>query len=135
MYITDNAQSSGADSPADYQTKTATDEAGYTYEYVTNDPLQARVYRLPNGLTVYLSQYRASPRIQSYITVKAGGKFDPASRCSIASSACLSITAPSPTRSSAKRTTKKSTKCRARRPSWPWPTSTTNCVPCWVPKG
>ena len=28
---------------------------GYTYKYVTNDPMQARFYTLANGLTVILS--------------------------------------------------------------------------------
>ena len=36
-----------------YETKTA-DSNGYTYEYVTNDPLKVRIYTLKNGLKVYL---------------------------------------------------------------------------------
>lgn len=57
---------------------------GYTYEYVTNDPLQVRIYTLKNGLKVYLSQYKAEPRVMTSIAVKAGGKFDPANATGLA---------------------------------------------------
>lgn len=57
---------------------------GYTYEYVTNDPLKVRIYTLKNGLKVYLSQYAAQPRIQTQIAVKAGGKNDPADNTGLA---------------------------------------------------
>ena len=59
-----------------HQLKTTT-ENGYTYQYVTNDPTKTRIYTLDNGLKVYLSQYKASPRAQVSIAVKAGGKNDP----------------------------------------------------------
>lgn len=65
-------------------TKTATDKNGYTYEYVTNDPSDTRVYTLKNGLKVYLSVYKEEPRIETYIPVKAGGKFDPANSTGLA---------------------------------------------------
>ncbi|MBX2945686.1 MAG: insulinase family protein [Cyclobacteriaceae bacterium] len=61
---------------AKFETKKG-ESGGYTYEYVTNDPLQARIYTLKNGLKVYLSQYNAAPRIYTQIAVKAGGKNDP----------------------------------------------------------
>ncbi len=57
---------------------------GYTYEYVEKDPLNVRVYTLNNGLKVYLSQYKAQPRIQTQIAVKAGGKNDPATNTGLA---------------------------------------------------
>ena len=57
---------------------------GYSYEYVTNDPLKVRIYTLKNGLKVYLSQYKAEPRIQTQIAVKAGGKNDPATNTGLA---------------------------------------------------
>jgi len=57
---------------------------GYSYEYVTNDPLNVRIYTLKNGLKVYLSQYTAAPRIQTQIAVKAGGKNDPATNTGLA---------------------------------------------------
>lgn len=41
------------------------------------DPLQARVYRLKNGLSVYLTQNKLEPRLQTYIAVRAGSKNDP----------------------------------------------------------
>jgi predicted Zn-dependent peptidase len=48
------------------------------YETALNDPLQARIYTLKNGMKVYLSVYKNAPRIQTYIAVKAGSKNDPA---------------------------------------------------------
>ena len=65
-------------------TKTATDSNGYKYEYVENDPSETRIYSLENGLKVYLSVYKEEPRIQTYIPVKAGGKFDPATSTGLA---------------------------------------------------
>ena len=49
----------------------------YNYETYPNDPLKARIYTLENGLKVYLTVYKDKPRIQTYIAVKAGSKFDP----------------------------------------------------------
>src|SRR6188508_3102252 len=66
-----------------YELKTQ-EQNGYTYEYVTNDPLKVRIYTLKNGLKVYLSQYKAEPRIQTQIAVKAGGKNDPATNTGLA---------------------------------------------------
>lgn len=67
-----------------YATKTATDEAGYTYEYVTGDESKTRIYTLDNGLKLYMSVYKNAPRIQTFIPVKAGGKFDPANSTGLA---------------------------------------------------
>ena len=63
--------------------KTATSK-GYTYKYVTNDPMKARFYTLKNGLTVILSPTPKDPRIQSYIAVKAGSKTDPSTNTGLA---------------------------------------------------
>jgi predicted Zn-dependent peptidase len=49
----------------------------YTYTTIAGDPLHARIYKLANGLTVYMTVYKDEPRIQTYIAVKAGSKFDP----------------------------------------------------------
>ncbi|HET6224964.1 MAG TPA: insulinase family protein, partial [Bacteroidia bacterium] len=49
----------------------------YKYKTVPNDPLNARIYKLDNGLTVYMSVYKNAPRIQTYIAVRAGSKNDP----------------------------------------------------------
>lgn len=57
---------------------------GYRYEYAENDPLKVRIYTLKNGLKVYLSQYKAEPRVQTQIAVKAGGKNDPADNTGLA---------------------------------------------------
>ena len=66
-----------------FTTKTA-ESQGYRYEYVTNDPLKVRIYTLPNGLKVYLSDYKNAPRVQTFIVVRAGGKNDPASATGLA---------------------------------------------------
>ncbi|MDX2188470.1 MAG: insulinase family protein [Bacteroidota bacterium] len=67
-----------------YQTQTLKDEAGYTYTTVTDDPLKTRIYKLQNGLTVYLSVYKNTPRIQTFIAVRAGSKNDPSSLTGLA---------------------------------------------------
>jgi predicted Zn-dependent peptidase len=56
----------------------------YTYYTAENDPLKARIYKLDNGLTVYLTVYKNEPRIQTYIAVKAGSKNDPADATGLA---------------------------------------------------
>lgn len=41
------------------------------------DPLQAHVYKLDNGLTVYLSENHQEPRFHAEIAVRAGSRNDP----------------------------------------------------------
>jgi predicted Zn-dependent peptidase len=50
----------------------------YRYETVKGDPMGSRIYTLPNGLKVYMAVNKETPRIQTYIAVKVGGKNDPA---------------------------------------------------------
>ncbi|MFT4093038.1 MAG: insulinase family protein [Niabella sp.] len=50
---------------------------GYTYRYVTNDPMKARFYTLKNGLSVILSPNKVSPRISVQIAVRTGSNNDP----------------------------------------------------------
>ncbi len=66
-----------------YQTQT-TSSAGYTYEYVTDDPTQTRIYTLENGLKVYLSKFENAPRVHIFTAVKAGGKNDPENNTGLA---------------------------------------------------
>lgn len=49
----------------------------YTYKTVEGDPMQARIYTLDNGLTVYLTQNKEKPEIQTFIVVRAGSQNDP----------------------------------------------------------
>lgn len=56
----------------------------YTYESVPNDPLNARIYTLDNGLKVYLTVNKDEPRIQTYIAVRVGGKNDPSETTGLA---------------------------------------------------
>ncbi len=49
----------------------------YNFTAIPNDPMHARIYTLPNGLTVYLSVYKDAPRIQTAIAVRTGSKNDP----------------------------------------------------------
>ncbi len=49
----------------------------YPYETVSGDSLHTRIYRLRNGLAVYMSPVRNIPRIYTSIAVRAGSKFDP----------------------------------------------------------
>ena len=50
----------------------------YRYETVKGDPMNTRIYTLENGLKVYMSVNKETPRIQTYIAVRVGGKNDPA---------------------------------------------------------
>lgn len=58
--------------------------AKYQYETVEGDPLNAKIYTLPNGLKVYMTVNTEQPRIQTYIAVRAGGKNDPAETTGLA---------------------------------------------------
>ncbi len=50
---------------------------GYTYKYVTNDPMNTRFYTLKNGLSVILSPNKKEPRIAVRIPVRTGSNTDP----------------------------------------------------------
>lgn len=67
-----------------YKTETATDNNGVSYEYVTNDPMNARIYTLKNGLKIYLTKNTETPRIQTLIAVKAGSAYDPSETTGLA---------------------------------------------------
>ena len=56
----------------------------YAYRTFENDPFGVREYTLDNGLKVYLSVYKDSPRIQTYIAVRAGSKNDPSETTGLA---------------------------------------------------
>jgi zinc protease len=60
-----------------YQVKTEKDKNGYSYEIVTDDPIQARIYTLKNGLKVYLSSNADEPRLATLIAVRAGSTSEP----------------------------------------------------------
>lgn len=51
---------------------------------VPNDILQAKIYTLKNGLKVYMTVNKTEPKIQTYIAVKAGSKFDPSDNTGLA---------------------------------------------------
>ena len=55
-----------------YQKKVAKDSNGYTYEAVSNDPAELRIYTLQNGLKVYLSPNHNEPRVMGLIGIKIG---------------------------------------------------------------
>lgn len=56
----------------------------YEYRTVPNDPLNTKIYTLPNGLQVFMSVNKDQPRIQTYIAVRVGGKNDPAETTGLA---------------------------------------------------
>ena len=62
---------------AQLKTVKKTDNKGYTYEMVENDPSNTRIYTLKNGLKIYLAQIKDEPRIQTHIAVKTGSNNDP----------------------------------------------------------
>jgi len=48
------------------------------------DPMAAQIYRLDNGLTVYLTENHETPRFEAQIAVRAGSKHDPAESTGLA---------------------------------------------------
>lgn len=48
------------------------------------DPMQAHIYQLDNGLTIYLTQNKEEPRFYAEIAVRAGSKHDPQDATGIA---------------------------------------------------
>lgn len=56
----------------------------YVYDSVPGDPLHTKIYTLPNGLKVFMSQNPREPRIQANIAVRVGGKNDPAETTGLA---------------------------------------------------
>ncbi|MBZ0203261.1 MAG: insulinase family protein [Ignavibacteria bacterium] len=56
----------------------------YPYTTVDGDPTRSRIYKLNNGLTVFLTVYKNEPRIQTYIPIRAGSKNDPSDATGLA---------------------------------------------------
>ena len=56
----------------------------HPYTSYDNDPANARVYVMENGLTVYLSQNKDKPRIQTLFAVRTGSRNDPADATGLA---------------------------------------------------
>lgn len=67
-----------------HETMQAKDANGFTYEYVSNDPMGVRIYTLENGLKVYMAVNTDAPRIQTLIAVRAGSRNDPAETTGLA---------------------------------------------------
>ena len=51
--------------------------AARQFQTVANDPLDTKMYTLPNGLKVFMTVNKDTPRIQTYVAVRVGGKNDP----------------------------------------------------------
>ncbi len=51
--------------------------AKHKYETVKGDPMNTMIYTLDNGLKVYMTVNKETPRVQTYIAVKVGSKNDP----------------------------------------------------------
>ncbi|RDD29616.1 peptidase M16 [Prosthecochloris sp. ZM] len=64
--------------------KTMSSVKDYSYTTIPEDSLHTRIYRLENGLTVYMSPYHNEPRIYTSIAVRAGSKNDPAETTGLA---------------------------------------------------
>ena len=56
----------------------------YEFQTVPGDPLDTKMYTLPNGLKIFMSVNKDEPRIQTYIAVRVGGKNDPAETTGLA---------------------------------------------------
>jgi predicted Zn-dependent peptidase len=49
----------------------------YKYETVKGDPMNTKIYTLDNGLKIYMTVNKETPRLQTYIAVRVGSKNDP----------------------------------------------------------
>ncbi|MDE6378968.1 MAG: insulinase family protein [Muribaculaceae bacterium] len=58
--------------------------AARQFQTVPGDPLDTKMYTLPNGLKVFMTVNKDTPRIQTYIAVRVGGKNDPAETTGLA---------------------------------------------------
>lgn len=58
--------------------------AGREFQTVANDPLDTKMYTLPNGLKIFMTVNKDAPRIQTYVAVRVGGKNDPAETTGLA---------------------------------------------------
>jgi predicted Zn-dependent peptidase len=67
-------------------TFTSTTFAEFTRVNAPNpdDPMDVHIYKLDNGLTVYLTENREEPRFYSEIVVRAGSKHDPSESTGLA---------------------------------------------------
>lgn len=54
------------------------------FQTVPNDPLDTKIYTLPNGLKIFMTVNKDAPRIQTYVAVRVGGKNDPAETTGLA---------------------------------------------------
>jgi zinc protease len=52
------------------------DKNGYAYETYTNDPAGVRLYKLKNGLTVYLAQNFDEPKVRPMVCVRGGSSYE-----------------------------------------------------------
>ena len=58
--------------------------AARQFQTVPNDPLETKMYTLPNGLKIFMTVNKDAPRIQTYVAVRVGGKNDPAETTGLA---------------------------------------------------
>ena len=63
---------------------TAMQAKDYKYQTVEGDPTGTRIYTMDNGLRVYLSVNKETPRIHTYVAVKTGSRNDPAETTGLA---------------------------------------------------
>ncbi len=63
---------------------TAAAPAARQFQTVPNDPLETKMYTLPNGLKIFMTVNKDAPRIQTYIAVRVGGKNDPSETTGLA---------------------------------------------------
>lgn len=73
-----------AQKSTEYKIQYFTDKNGYTYQKVTNDPINLRIYKLKNGLTVYLARDTIEPVIVYAAAIRAGSAYDPITNTGLA---------------------------------------------------
>ncbi|TPV94288.1 MAG: insulinase family protein [Myxococcales bacterium FL481] len=73
-----------ATGPSDAEILAASDLPAPLGEPLAHDPVAATVWRLSNGMTVYISTDRSTPRFSGWIAVRAGSRSDPADSTGLA---------------------------------------------------
>ena len=82
----DSSTSSSTATTVDSSAEAVTASTGYRRinEPNPDDPLDAHIYELDNGLQVYLTENHEEPRFYAEIATRAGSKHDPADATGLA---------------------------------------------------
>lgn len=86
IFIAACSEQTAPETPSESVNETASSKPGYRQINTPNenDPLNAAIFELENGLRVYLTENHEEPRFYTEIAVRAGSKHDPADATGLA---------------------------------------------------